>query len=670
MPRIPTLLLPLIMVVLCMSIGGVRAVTTQIKIHGLTTMSENQALGLLGNMIEQVAGNAPSPSRADDAAFLLERTLRKQGHPEATVSWSLTQGQNVIHLTVEQGSAQYIGSIHVSGVNEALQKEIQPYFKSEPFGFLLLPNKKIPYIPSNLEEAIENAKSHLHAKGYWTASTKLTKTKFHEETGLVDLYIAITPGPLYRLSPPEIRGPSPIDLAPLRKKLDRLNEKPANTQNIKAARSTTLDFFTSQGFSFAEVELDQQLTGDHAKLILTIAPGNKYLVGKVNIIGLKRTDPAVIHRRINKGYGKLYNPSKMQRARRRLLASGAFESILIDDTPRNDGYIDLTLRMQEGRARSRGAYIGAGSYEGPIFGLSYQDRNFLGKLYNLAISAEYSGLGLLGQTSITDPMFLGTNLSLTLRTFILNNEFPGYTKLEAGLGSELVWKINDHYSLRFHADFMIAQSSPNGLPEEELGYQHYTVGRVGATQKLDFRDNPVNPRKGFYGELLTEVGTANGDSSIPYSRVILRTTYRQPINADQFFVFSGRAGMIVNNDSENFPIDLRYFLGGSDSMRSFKDLEMPPYVDGDPVGGEAFWIGSIDYNRKIKGPVYMNLFTDAGALSPLASDLGSADIKYAAGLGFWLNLPIGPISASYGYNLNRAANEPAGAFHFTIGVNF
>ncbi len=97
---------------------------------------------------------------------------------------------------------------------------------------------------------------------------------------------------------------------------------------------------------------------------------------------------------------------------------------------------------------------------------------------------------------------------------------------------------------------------------------------------------------------------------------------------------------------------------------------MGPSVNGDPVGGEAFWIGSAEYIRQITGPVYTNVFFDAGALARYAGDIGSADINFAAGLGFWLDLPIGPVRAEYGYNLNRRKGEPMGAFHFSIGVNF
>jgi outer membrane translocation and assembly module TamA len=63
-------------------------------------------------------------------------------------------------------------------------------------------------------------------------------------------------------------------------------------------------------------------------------------------------------------------------------------------------------------------------------------------------------------------------------------------------------------------------------------------------------------------------------------------------------------------------------------------------------------------------------FVDAGTLSRTFSELGSAEVEVAAGLGVRLDLPIGPVRLEYGYNLTRDADEPTGALHFAIGVAF
>ena len=649
---------------------GPRKEKTKIKIVGLRDMSEREAILLLGNIIDEIVSHTPTPSRADDCAFLLETTLRRSGYPKADVDWELIKKRNTIKLIVDQGPTRNIGNIDVKGMPDDLTPIIAAYFKTEPSGLKLIASDSVPYIPKHMLDAVDNATSYLQSEGYWLAHVEISNTKIHDDTGTVDVFINVNSGPLYLLAPIQLQGTSPLPLAPLRKKLAKFTGKPANTSNILDAQSEAITYFTSQGYTFATVNMTRHLIGNRARLIFTLTVGNKFSIGNVNISGLKRTDPAVLKRRFDRITGRAFDPAKMELNRKKLLSTGAFKSVTLDTHPNLDGTIDLTLKMKEGKARGISTYLGAGSYEGFVLGLGYHDRNFRGKLQSLSISTEFSGLGVLGRASITEPMFLGSDRSVTLGTFLISHEFDGYKKLEAGLNAELVWTITDHYSARFYGDGIIATTTSVGLPDYALGYNDYTVFRAGVTQKLDFRNSPLSPNKGFHGELTLETGVANGDSVIPYSRAIIRTSYRQPINKIQYLTFSGQAGAIFSDDSENFPVDLRFFSGGPDSIRSFPRREMGPTADGNYKGGEAFWVTSIEYNRKIKGPIWTNLFVDAGTLAEFTDSIGDTDTELAVGLGFWLDLPIGPVRAEYGYNLTRDPGEPAGTFHFTIGVNF
>ena len=643
---------------------------TKIKIEGLRDMSEREAILLLGNIIDEIVSHAPTQSRADDCAFLLETTLRRSGYPEADVEWALIKKRNIIKLIVNQGPTRNIGNITVTGIPDDITPIIAAYFKTEPSGFQLVANDSVPYIPKHMLDAVDNATSYLQSEGYWLAHVEISNTKIPDDTGTVDIPVRVNPGPLYLIAPTQLQGTSPLPLAPLKKKLAKFTGLPANTNNILDAQSAAVHYFTSRGYTFAAVSMDRHLMRNRAHLTFTITVGEKYLIGNVSFSGLEHTDPAVLKRRFDRITGRPYDPEKMELNKKKLLSTGAFKAITIDTHPQIDGTIDLSLKMEEGKARGISTFLGADSFEGGIFGLGYHDRNFLGKLQSLSVSAQYSGLGLLGRASITEPLFLGSDRSVTLGTFLLSHEFDGYKKLEAGLGLELVWTITDHYSARFYGDGIIATTTSAGLPDYALGYDDYTVLRTGVTQKLDYRNSPLSPNKGFHGELTIETGVVNGDSVLPYSRAIVRTSYRQPINKIQYLAFSGQAGAIFCDDAENFPVDLRFFSGGPDSIRSFPRREMGPTANGNYKGGEAFWQTSIEYNRKVKGPLWTNIFVDAGSLAEFTDNIGATDTELAVGLGLWLDLPIGPVRAEYGYNLTRDAGEPAGTFHFTIGVNF
>lgn len=122
-----------------------------------------------------------------------------------------------------------------------------------------------------------------------------------------------------------------------------------------------------------------------------------------------------------------------------------------------------------------------------------------------------------------------------------------------------------------------------------------------------------------------------------------------------------------------FPIDERFFNGGSTSVRSFAERELGPYdkKSGDPIGGEAFTIINVEYLfplvlADLRGAVFL----DAGNLLADASEFGFANERYGVGAGLRYNLPIGPLRLDYGINPAPRQNEAFGAFHFSFGFAF
>jgi len=649
-------------------------IDAKIRILGIKGIKESEALSMIGNIAPFVVRNEPTPSRADDVAFLLEQALRKNGYPEAQVEWKIDNPTKTIFLTVQQGPTRNLGEIHISGIDDELKEEISAYFKNKKKSAIFDSHQTVPYIPSDMEKAEENATSYLHANGYWKAKVAITRTKIHPDTGLVDLYIHVSSVTQYHLSPIKIVDTKKVSLEKLHKKLKKLTGQVANTANILKAQSIATRYFTSQGYALASVDMTRELVGNKSQLTLIPKLGDKYRIGKIEFSGLEHTDKKLMHKRFHHISGRPYNPSKMALTQKRLISSGAFKSVQLSTTPNLDGTIDIMLKMKEGDARGISTYFGAGSFEGIILGLGYHDNNFRGKLQSLAVSVEYSNLGILGRASITDSMFRGSDKTLTLSTNLLSHEFDGYSIYEAGLKAELISPINDYYSMRFYAEGTVASSQSSSLPDSVLGFEDYAVFKVGFIQTLDLRNDKLKADKGFHGELTLETGIvqdiSGGKSEIPYSRAILQTSYRKRIDKKQFVLISGQGGAIFSNDSNDFPIDMRFFAGGTNSVRSFPRREMGPRPYGHNQGGDAYWVSSVEYNRQVTGVVWSNLFFDAGSISTETSELMQSDVELAVGLGFWLNLPIGPIRAEYGYNLTRDSGEPAGTFHFIIGMSF
>jgi outer membrane translocation and assembly module TamA len=209
------------------------------------------------------------------------------------------------------------------------------------------------------------------------------------------------------------------------------------------------------------------------------------------------------------------------------------------------------------------------------------------------------------------------------------------------------------------------------MTAEELGPQDYFNTKLGWRNNLDLRDDPVLPYHGYNGQLLTEIGAVNGDAHTAYLKLDLNNSYRFTLGPHHHLISRFDVGVITPKDSNKLPIDRRFFSGGSNSVRAVKERTLGPRsLSGDPLGGESYWVGSAEYVRQVKGPLYSSLFYDLGQVYQKADQLDFSDPTHSIGLGARIHLPIGPIRFEYGYNLNRKQHQPRGAFHFSIGASF
>jgi len=292
-------------------------------------------------------------------------------------------------------------------------------------------------------------------------------------------------------------------------------------------------------------------------------------------------------------------------------------------------------------------------------------------MWQFSTRAEYTGRGLLGEVGITEPFFAGENISFNLRGFALQRKPDGYEKYELGTEAAWTWDATDKYTLRGYIGSSYVNTSSSSMTQDELGPNDYLNTRIGVIQSLDLRNNPILPSEGYNGELLTELGSIIGDADTSYFKVDLNNSYRKRIHEKTYIISRFDVGAIVPANSDKLPIDRRFFSGGTNSVRSFEERGLGPRSgSGDPLGGEAYWIGSAELVREIKKPFHLALFYDFGQVYSDYEDLDFSNASHAVGLSARIHLPIGPIRFEYGYNLNQKDKEPQGTFHFTIGASF
>jgi outer membrane protein insertion porin family len=174
------------------------------------------------------------------------------------------------------------------------------------------------------------------------------------------------------------------------------------------------------------------------------------------------------------------------------------------------------------------------------------------------------------------------------------------------------------------------------------------------------------------GHFLKLAGTFSGYFPLPfYKKIIVAATLR--------------IGGIIQlaNGSTTYP-DRFFFMGGSDSIRSFQQDSMLPQDAADQIlanninasqvairGGNLLINPRVELRIPVSGPFETVLFFDTGNLWQDAAypfDHGFT-WRAAVGTGIRVQTPIAPIALDYGINLTRySAFEDFGALNFAIGL--
>lgn len=161
---------------------------------------------------------------------------------------------------------------------------------------------------------------------------------------------------------------------------------------------------------------------------------------------------------------------------------------------------------------------------------------------------------------------------------------------------------------------------------------------------------------GFRGsgeDLGSDVGFVQGFSRIKFI---------SSLNRDNRIIARGSIGSLSTDEFSQLPPSVRFFTGGSQSVRGYKYKSLGPEDDsGDVVGGRRLLVGSLEFDHALNDNWGVAVFYDAGNAMEEFSD----DLEHGAGFGLRWKSPIGPVRIDLASALSKDGDP--WRLHLNIG---
>lgn len=434
-----------------------------------------------------------------------------------------------------------------------------------------------------------------------------------------------------------------------------------------------------------------------------VEEGQKSYIEKIEIRGNAKTKDRVLRRELAVAPGELFDMVRVKVSKQRLEGLQYFEKVEARPEPTDiPNRKNLVIGVEEKSTGNVSLGAGFSSVDSVVGYVEFTQGNF-----DLANPPLFTGAGQKFRTriqigtqrqdytmSFVEPWFTGRKLSLgvdfykrslsyqSLQSLYNEDRTGAKVSLTRALGSDfLIGSVN--YTIENVGIVNISSNAPASITAEA---GHALLSKVGASLAFDTRNSVTLPNHGQRTELFGEFvgGPLGGDKEF-YKVELKSAWYFKGFMAGDVLEVAGRIGVAESLKSgEDVPFYERYYLGGLYSLRGFKYREIGPsekllYTSGsEPVGGDTYWFATAEYSTPIIERLRLAVFYDIGmvypgsySFTPGPSSVAGRDTgSYADnwGVGFRLNLPIGPLRLDYGIPITSPPGiGGSGRFQFGVG---
>ncbi|MBC3874624.1 autotransporter assembly complex protein TamA [Undibacterium flavidum] len=390
--------------------------------------------------------------------------------------------------------------------------------------------------------------------------------------------------------------------------------------------------------SRANIDADSHL----ATLEIDVDSGAAFVIGDLLVTGLERYPLWLIDRFNPPKKGEPYSSTRLLEFQRALQNSAYFSTVAfnIDTDSTKAEALPIEVSLAERQTRDLGFGTGVSSSTGFRTEVSYRDRNFLDRVWDLRSAVR---LEQKRQLSYAD-VYLPPNDNNRLDSFGVlfdRSKLAGLLQTRSALG--------------------VKRSITNGMVEQRLGLNYLQekventsieterrsralVASVGWTWR-DV-DDVFAPRRGQRAQLDFAVSDKALISDQRFVRMVGKYQYWLPIAARDGLLFRTEFGKVFSSSVDGIPEDYLFRTGGSTTVRGYAYQSLGVIKGQATTGGRIMAASSLEYVHWRTDTLGVAAFVDAG---DAAKNWSEFKTKQGLGIGARIKTPAGPIALDLAY---------------------
>jgi outer membrane protein insertion porin family len=475
-------------------------------------------------------------------------------------------------------------------------------------------------------------------------------------------------------------------------------------EKIESATDALTFAAGAAGFAFVDVRPRYEANKQTKTVDVTfnVKEGPRVYVDRIDIVGNTATLDYVIRREMLVSEGDAYNRALVDRSKNQIKALGFFKDVTIDEVPGSaPDRTGLQVKVEEQPTGELSFSAGYSSVDQLVLDLGVSQRNFRGRGQNVRARVSVGSLRQQVEFSFTEPRWMGRDLAAGIDIYDYKYDLTDYSAYDTsslGFGLRLNFpltlnaRMSTNYTLRrdqvkIHDEFC-DPAAPIISPSLCAQRGTFLTSLVGYGLRLDKRNDPINPTRGYYAEFGQDFAGVGGDVNYISSRV--GAGWYHGFTKTIILSVVGEGGYITGWGGDSVRINDRFYKGG-ETFRGFETAGIGPRDTNlgrsDSLGGKAYAIGTVELMIPTGLPeqygIKAGLFSDFGTLGLLdkKDKLNAAGVRdplifddlafrASAGLAVFWKSPMGPIEFDFSRVLKKEPYDKTETFKFSTSTRF